>query len=180
MESRRLHDNLSRQRRLDLGKYLIGLGSDVDEATGAIIKSGTLTAAEVSDIMAVATWNQPDWDYLYNDVGMSFTVNRTLAGVRVKRRKGMGTPSYSQAMAALYQSAARNGGHVVEDGGTRAALAVLPAPNSLEHIIERANDDDEYKLEIRAKGVYVLLLPPVDPPTPRPRNLDRGCSASST
>ena len=103
---------------------------------------------------------------------MSFTVNRTLAGVRTKRRKGFTAPSYEQTMTAVYESAARNGGFVVEDEYLRVALAVLPAPNSLEHIIERANDDPEYKQELRDKGVYVLPKPPVDPPYPRPRDLD--------
>jgi hypothetical protein len=170
--SRRHHDNLSRQRRLDLGQYLIEMGDEADEAIKAITLNGLLTSTEISDIMAVATWNQADWHYFYNDVKMSFTVNRTLAGVRVKRRKGFVAPSYEQTLTAVYEAAARNGGFVVEDEYLRVALAVLPAPNSLEHIIERANEDPEYKQELRDKGVYVLPKPPVDPPYPRVRDLD--------
>ena len=144
------------------------MGDEANEAIKTITISGTLTSAEISDILAVATWNQANWDYFYTEMAMSFTVNRTLAGVRTKRRKGFTAPSYEQTMTAVYESAARNGGFVVEDEYLRVALAVLPAPNSLEHIIERANDDPEYKQEIRSKGVYVLPQPPVNPPYPVP------------
>ena len=153
--SRRTHDNISRCRRLDLGIFLL-VDNDRETLGDAILAQGLLTAAELSDILKVTEFNvsTDQWDYLYG-LSMSFTVNRTLAGVRVRRRKNTDPATTEQRLAALTDTIARNG-QVVEDKKFRDALFILPPPNSVANIIELARGNEEYAAELRQQGVYVF------------------------
>ena len=168
--SRRAHDNQSRRCRLDLGIFLLG-EEDRETLGEAILAQGLLTASELSDINKVTAFNSStgQWDYLYG-LSMSFTVNRTLAGVRVKRRSGTQPATTEQRMAALADTIQRNG-EAIEDKTFRDLLHILPPPNSLANIKE-LSEDPEYNQYLREQGVYIF--PTTDPDGQIGPGRDRG------
>ena len=161
-ERRIVGHNRRRINRLDLGEVILD-APDPDACARLLIKQTSLTKAEVEDIVEVTNFNlQSGASGWLRSLALSFTQNRMLTGRKVKIKEGHEMPPVSERLDALQRCLERNEGRFKEDAEFRNDLSVLVAPNSVENIIERAEQDPEFRQELEAKGVFVTTQAVVD------------------
>lgn len=156
--TRQTGDNTRRLNRLTLGEFIVNHADDAMVLLTYLAENTSFTMSELQDYYMVAKWNaESGWDrWLRDEASMSFTINRTLAGRRVKVARGAGLRSVQDRIDALQDSIQRNDGVAKDDKEFRRALGILPPPNSLENILERAAGDPTFRQSLRDRGVVVL------------------------
>lgn len=150
-------DNTRRLNRLTLGEFIVNHDDDVDALLAYLVDNTSFTTSELQDYYMVARWNaESGWNsWLRDEASMSFTINRTLAGRRVKLAHGAPARDVQQRIEALHASIERNGGTAKDDQEFRRDLGILPPPNSLANIVERASMDPAFRQTLRERGVFV-------------------------
>lgn len=154
--SRRSSNNVKRLKRLQLGD-LICESPNPEQLKQVIVENSALSFAEVEDIHGVTSFNRNSGrDKDLRQLELSFTQNRNLALIRVAVRDGETPPSAEERIDAVIACIERHDGVFKEDAQYRQAIGILPPPNSMANIKERAKHDPEYREELEAQGIYII------------------------